>query len=328
MQALPQQRVKLLYLMKILLEKTDEDHPMTIGDLSTALAAYGIKAERKTMYSDLELLSLFGLDIEKQRSRSVGYYIASRQFELPELKLLVDAVSSSRFITEKKSQGLISKLSSLTSEAQAGQLRRQVFVAGRAKSFNELSYYSVDAIHAAINEKKKIAFKYFDYDAKMKRIYRKGGTLYQVTPLTLCWDNDKYYLIAYSAEHDELRHYRVDRIGDASTLDEPADVFSKKKFNVAGHIKRVFGMYGGETVSATLLFDEALVNNVLDQFGKDAIISAAPDGKVAVRANVSVSPVFLGWVFSFGGRAEITGPDSLIAAMRELVEANAEKYRV
>ena len=326
MQTSAQQRIKLLYLMKILLDKTDENHPLTVNELSTELTAYGINVGRKTIYADLELLKLFNLDIEKQRGRSVGYYIASRQFELPELKLLVDAVQSSRFITEKKSKQLIDKLSSLTSQSQAGQLRRQVYVENRAKSFNELAYYSVDAIHNAINSKTKLAFKYFDYNAKKKRVYRKNGAIYQVTPVSLCWDNNKYYLIAYNAEHCKLRHYCVDRMSNATVLNEPADDFDKNKHNAVEHMKSIFGMYNGETVSATMVFDASLINNILDQFGKDVTITAIEDGKVEVKADVSAGPVFLSWIFQFGDRAEIKGPDSIIGAMRELLENTIKKY--
>ena len=324
----PLQRAKLLYLMKILLEKTDEDHPLTMNELSAELSAYDIKVERKTLYADIELLSLFGLDIEKQRDKSVSYYIANRQFELPELKLLVDAVQSSRFITEKKSKELIKKLSSLTSATQAGQLNRHVYVTGRAKSANESAYYSVDAIHSAINTGKQIAFKYFDYDIKKDRVYRKNGNMYMVAPITLCWNDDKYYLIAYNPEQEELRHYRVDRMIAVNVVDEPACLFDKDSFDAAEHIGQVFGMYGGEVVRAVLSFDNSLVNVVLDHFGKTAKLIPADDGWFDISVDVSVSPVFLGWVFQFGGRAVIKGPDSLIAAMRELTEANAHKYRI
>ncbi len=322
----PAHRAKLLYLTKALLEKTDENNPMTVSELSAELAGYGITVDRKTIYADLELLILFGLDIIKQRDKSVKYYIASRQFELPELKLLVDAVQSSRFITEKKSAELIAKLSSLTSAAQAKELRRQVYVSGRAKSFNEQGYYCVDTVHCAINNGRKITFKYFDYDVRKKRVYRKDGALYTVTPITLCWDSDKYYLVAYSAEHDELRHYRVDRMVETTELPETADAIDKARFDVPKHIKRVFGMYSGEIIRATLSFDASLINLILDHFGKDAILSAKEDGRVEVTADVSVSPVFLGWVFQFGNRAEIKAPDNLRTAMMELIEENTKQY--
>jgi predicted DNA-binding transcriptional regulator YafY len=266
--------------------------------------------------------------VETVRGKSTGYYIASREFELPELKLLVDAVQSSRFITEKKSEALIRKLSSLTSAAQAKELRRQVYVAGRAKTMNETVYYSIDQIHAAINGGGKITFRYFDYDAKKRRVYRKDGERYKTTPVTLCRNDDNYYLIAYSAKHDGLTHYRVDRMSEVTAPDEDADAFDRRKFSVAEHIRRVFGMYSGEPVRATLIFDNSLVSVVLDHFGKDVTFSDAKDGRFELHADVSVSPVFLAWMFQFGERAEIKAPDSLIAAMRELIEANARKYGI
>lgn len=210
----PNQRAKLLHLMKIMLDKSDEQNPMTIVEIIAELDAYGIKAERKSIYTDFEILRQFGMNIEIQRDKTTRYYIAHRQFELPELKLLVDAVQSSRFITEKKSEELIAKLSSLTSAAQAKHLQRQVYVAGRAKALNETVYYSIDQIHAAVNECKMIAFRYFDYDTAKKRVYRRDGEIYKTTPVTLCWSDDSYYMIAYSAKHDGLTHYRVDRMSD------------------------------------------------------------------------------------------------------------------
>ena len=323
----PNQRAKLLYLMQILLNKTDEQHPLTAQELISELSAYDIHVERKTVYSDLEILRQFGLDIETKRGKTTSYYIAHRQFELPELKLLVDAVQSSRFITEKKSEELIGKLSALTSKAQAQNLKRQIHVAGgRAKSFNEQSYYSVDAIHAAINDSKRIEFKYFDYDTNKNRVHRKDGAIYHLTPITLCWDSDKYYLVAYSAEHNELRHYRVDRMSDVSVSDDAADVYDFQKFDVPEHIGRVFGMYSGEQVRATLAFENNFVNVVLDYFGKDIMPIPKGEGWFEVTVDVSISPVFLAWIFQFGGKAEIKAPNSLIDSMKALIAANAEKY--
>ena len=326
MQIIPNKRLKLLYIMRILLERSDERHPLTIADITAALESYGISADRKTIYADIELLRIFGMDIEMQRGKITGYYVTSRQFELPELKLLVDAVQSSRFITEKKSQELIGKLASLTSVSQAKELKRQVIVSGRAKAFNESAYYSVDAIHAAINGRTRISFKYFDYNVQKERIYRKNGELYVATPVALCWSEDKYYLIAYSAEYDELRHYRVDRMCDVTTLDEQADDFDRQKFDVSLHIRRVFGMYNGELVNATLSFDNSLVNVVLDHFGKDIRLFVAENGWFEVRTEVLVSPVFLAWMFMFGDKARIVAPESLINTMQELIESNAGNY--
>lgn len=320
------QKLKLLYLMKILFERTDVQVPMTIAEIVESLAGYDIKAERKSLYSDMELLRQFGVDIEMQRGKTVGYYIAERQFELPELKLLVDAVQSCRFITKRKSEELIKKLSSLTSSQQAKQLRRQVFVADRAKTINETVYYSIDQIHHAIGEGKKIAFQYFDYDVKKKRVFRRRGELYLTTPVSLCWNNDNYYLIAYSVKYDDFTHYRVDRMSGVEVLDEDGDSFDKDKFNIAEHAKRAFGMYDGELVRARLAFDKSLVNVVLDHFGKDVLMLPSADGWFEISVHVSISPVFLAWVFQFGDCAEIKEPDSLIVAMRELVEKSIRRY--
>ena len=326
MSPVPKQRTKLLYLKRILLEKTDEQNPLTMQELISELAVYDIHAERKTIYSDLEILRQFGVDVETIKGKVPGYYVANRQFELPELKLLVDAVQSSRFITEKKSAELITKLSSLTSEAQAADLKRHIFVTDRPKSINEQSYYNVDAIHAAINNGKKATFKYFDYDVNKNRAFRKDGAIYEVTPITLCWDSDKYYLVAYNAEHNELRNYRVDRMNDVAMSDINGDDFDKTKFNATEYIKGMFGMFGGDIVRAKLAFDNSFVNVVLDYFGKDTKITPRCDEQFEVAVDVTVSPVFLGWIFQFGGKAQILSPNSLVDAMRDLIEANSALY--
>jgi len=320
------QKLKLLYLLKILLEKTDAQNPMTMAEIISALARHGIQAERKSLYSDMELLRQFGVDVEMQRSKTVGYYVAERQFELPELKLLVDAVQSCRFISKRKSEKLIKKLSSLTSSHQAKQLHRQVFVMDRAKTINETVYYSIDQIHHAIGEGKKIAFQYFDYDVRKKRSFRRHGKLYITTPVNLCWNNDNYYLIAYSAKYDDFTHYRVDRMSNVDVLSEDGDKLDKDKFNISEHAKRAFGMFDGELVEARLAFDHSLVNVVLDHFGKDVLLLPSTDGWFEISVPVSVSPVFLAWIFQFGDYVEIKEPDSLIFAMRELAEISMRRY--
>jgi len=316
--------MKLLYLMKILLERSDEEHPLTVQELVQALAEYDIRAERKSIYSDLELLRQYGLDIEMRQSKTFGYYIASRQFELPELKLLVDAVQSSRFITQKKSRELIGKLSSLTSKHHAKQLRRQVFSAERPKAINESVYYSIDTIHLAIEDGVKINFQYFDYDLSKSRVYRRDGAHYSLTPLALCWNDDNYYVVCYNAKYDDFNHYRIDRMSSVSLSPEKADKIDKGRFNVAEHMKRVFGMFGGERIRAKLRFDESLINTVLDRFGIDVPLRKA-DGGFEVTVEISESPVFLSWMAQFGQRAEIIAPDSLREAMRTLM---LELYKI
>jgi len=312
--------------MKILLEKTDENNLMSASDLIAELNNYGIKAERKTIYSDIDLLKQFGLDIEKVQSKTFGYRILSREFELAELKLLVDAVQSSRFITHKKSDALIKKIFSLTSRQQAKQLNRYVHIHDRPKTINENIYYNVDTIHEAINTGKKVSFKYFDYDTSKKKVYRKNGGTYCQTPLSLCWNEDSYYLISYSVHHDDLVHYRVDRISDVTICDENADTIDAKRFDIAEHSKKFFGMYNGELIRATLSFDNRLVNVVLDRFGKDVIIANGGD-RFDITVEISDSPVFLAWMFQFGEQAEIKAPEKLKNSMRSLIEKNRTMYK-
>jgi len=313
--------------MDILLQRTDEEHALSLQEIINGLSDYDIKAERKTIYSDIELLRDYGLDIVTKRSRTFSYFVASRQFELPELKLLVDAVQSSRFITHKKSAELIRKLSSLISIHQAKQLKRQVFVANRPKSVNESVYYSIDAIHSAINERKKISFKYFDYDLNKARVYRKGGECYIHTPVAMCWSDDKYYLICYNEKYDNFNHYRVDRMSDVNVSTEKADIIDKGRFNVAEHSKQVFGMYGGDEVKATLRFDNSLINTVLDRFGTDTPIYKR-ENSFEIIVGISESPIFLSWMTQFGNRAEIIAPERLRTSMSNLIDELAKKYRL
>jgi predicted DNA-binding transcriptional regulator YafY len=328
MPRLSNQKLKPLYLARILLERTDESNVLTATELIAALNAYGIESGRKAIYDDLEALQLFGLDVTLRHGKDGGYFIASRDFELPELKLLVDAVQSSRFITSKKSGELIGKLSKLTSEPQAKQLKRQVYVSGRAKTLNKTVYYAIDAIHTAINENMKISFKYFDYTVGKRREYRKNGEPYVRTPVALCWSDDNYYLITYlpGRGNDPFAQYRIDRMSDVKTLDESADVFDRDSFDIAEHAKRLFGMYSGETVKATIAFDKSLVGVVLDHFGNDTSLVSIDRNRFYTEVEVSESPVFLSWVFQFGKKAEILKPEALREAMRGLISENDKIY--
>ena len=314
------QKLKPLYLAKILLERTDENNVLTAQGIIDVLAAYEIPANRKSIYDDIEALRQFGLDISHKGGKDGGYFIASRDFELPELKLLVDAVQSSRLITGKKSAELIKKLSKLTSTAQAKQLNRYVYINGRAKALNETVYYSIDAIHAAINDGKKISFKYFDYNIRKKRVYRRNDKAYVRTPIAMCWNEDKYYLVTYNpAYEDSFATYRVDRMASVEVVDEAADKYDQKSFHISEYIRRSFGMYAGETTMARLAFDESLVSVVIDHFGSDVHMADIGSGKFAISVEVSSSPVFLGWMFQLGDKAEIVEPESLRFAMRDLL---------
>jgi predicted DNA-binding transcriptional regulator YafY len=321
------QKLKPLYLMRILLENTDEDNFLTADELTAALEGCGIPAARRSIYDDIEALRQFGLDVVLRRGRGGGYFVAARDFELPELKLLVDAVQSSRIITDKKSGELIKKLSKLVSAAQAKQLNRQVYINDRAKSLNEHVFYNIDALHAAINDDRKISFKYFDYNIKKQPVFRKSGALYTQTPAALCWNGDSYYLIAYSPRFDNpFANYRVDRMTEVAALPEQAEKWDKQAFRITDYVKQTFGMYSGEVVKARLAFDESLVSVALDQFGNKARLRGIGGGRFEINASVSSSPVFLGWMFQLGEKAEILEPESLRSAMKEHIAAVSRMY--
>ena len=323
------QKLKLLYIMKFLLEETDEEHIMTTQQLIDRLAAVGIGAERKSIYENIEDLRQFGLDIEREKSgRASGYYVASRNFELPELKLLVDAVQSSKFITKKKSDKLIHKIESFASRYQAQKLQRQVFVSNRIKHENESIYYNVDKIHNAINADKKLTFLYFDWTPEKKKQPRRDGLRYEVSPWALSWDDENYYMIGYDSDTGMIKHYRVDKmeaIEPSGAKREGREQFSS--FDMAVYSKKVFGMFGGREETVTLRVKNELAGAVIDRFGSDVPMAPAKDGFFSVRAQVFVSPVFYSWIFAFGDGVQITAPESVRRGFSEMAEKICEGYK-
>ncbi len=315
---LSHQKLKMLYLAKILLEQTDEAHTITVPEMIAELNKLGISAERKSIYDDLEYLQLFGLDICSNKTRTTNYYVASRAFELPELKLLVDSVQASKFITHKKSMELISKIEKLTSHENAKKLQRQVFITNRVKTVNEQIYYNVDKIHEAIAANKQITFKYFNLDVDKKKVYRKDGGVYTESPVALTWDDENYYLITYKAKYDHYLHYRVDKM-EGITLSEQERELSQKPFDLSAYSKTMFQMFGGEETDVSILFDNELVGVVFDRFGTDIPLVKADERHFICRVKVAVSPHFLSWVASFGKQAKILSPDSVAEALYALV---------
>ena len=304
------QKAKILYLMQILLEQTDEAHMLTGQELIAKLAKLDIKAERKTIYADIETLRDFGLDIVMDKTKSYGYYVASRDFELPELKLLADAVQSSKFITERKTIQLIKKLEKLMSKRDAGKLRRQVYVQNRVKSMNESIYYSVDALHEAISEDVKISFKYSNYNIKKEQVFHNDGKPYIVSPVALTWSEENYYLIAYSDDRKGLTHFRVDRMSNVKKLSE-SRCEEASEFKLAEYSKKVFGMFGGEEANVKLRVNTRIIGGVIDRFGKDIIMVPDGDTHFTIRVNIAMSPIFYGWLFQFGDLCEVLEPQSL-----------------
>ena len=311
--------------MKILLEKTDEDNTMTVPQMIEELSRYGISAERKSIYDDLEYLKLYGIDLCSRKTKTHDYFVASRDFELPELKLLVDSVQSSKFITYKKSMELISKIEKLTSAPNAKKLHRQVYVSNRVKTFNETIYYNVDKIHEAIAANKQITFKYFEMNVDKKKVYRKNGDLYTESPVALSWDDENYYLITYKQKYDNYVHYRVDKM-ESIEITENDRVLSDELFDLSEYSKATFGMFGGEETKVSIKFENELVGVVLDRFGSDVRIVKADEKHFICTVNVAVSPHFLAWIFSFGNRAEIISPDDVIDEMYRLILDVKEKY--
>lgn len=308
------QKLKLLYLIKILSENTDEDHAMSMSEIIKALDNYGIQAERKSLYSDMECLSDFGYDIIAGKGRNSGYFMGERDFELAELKLLVDSVQSSKFITKKKSDILIKKLEALTSRHLGKELQRQVYVADRAKHNNETVYYNVSKLHDAISNNRKIDFKYSSYNLKKQKELRNGGNDYTVSPYNLVFSDDNYYLIAHYPKNEKLTHFRVDRMSDIRLSDEKrADIFGimGANFNLGEYLKNTFDMFGGDTVKVSLLCDNSLINAVVDRFGEDVFIMKNDENSFTATVSVNVSPTFFAWVFTFGGKMKISSPKSI-----------------
>lgn len=306
------QKLKLLYLMQLLLQNSDEAHPLSVQQMIDELSRNDIKAERKAIYDDIESLRRFGLDIVVARGKTTGYYIGNRTFELPELKLLVDSVQSSKFITEKKTLSLIKKIESLASVYDARLLQRQVYVRNRVKSMNESVYYNVDEISGAILQDKVIQFKYYDYAVTKERKFRKNGARYEISPFSLMWDDENYYMIGYDAEAEKLKHYRVDKMTDISALDRPRD--GKREFEAVDmpqYSKKVFGMFTGEIQTVRLRFENHLVGAVIDRFGRDTMIPVFDEDYFTVSVDVAVSPQFFAWVFGFGTAVEILSPKSV-----------------
>lgn len=328
------QKQRILFLLRLLLERTDEQHPMTVREMIGELERQGLCAERKAIYDDLEALRLFGLDIETRDGRGGAYYVASRTFELPELKLLVDAVQASKFITHKKSNQLIGKVESLASVHEAKQLQRQVYVSNRVKTVNETIYYGVDRIHAAISQGSKISFLYFAWKLcfgeaqKVQKEFRHESQRYVVSPWALIWDDENYYLVGYDAQAERIKHYRVDKMEDIQITGEAREGQAHfQRFDPAVYANRLFGMFGGREEQVLLRFDEALVGVVVDRFGREASIRRSREGCFELSVRVEVSPQFFSWLFGFGRQVEILKPAAVRQEFLEQLRAVKELYQ-
>lgn len=319
-------KMALLYMMRELLLKTDEDHVMNATDLIAALAGYDCEADRRTIYSNVEILQDFGLDVIKKENGQ-GYYIGSRDFELPELKLLVDSVQSSKFITEKKSRELIGKLMKLTNEQKARQLNRSVFIRNRMKTGNEKVYYNVDTLHEAMNRNRQICFKYGEWNAAKELVEKKGGTMYRVSPWALTWDDENYYLIAFDEAAGIIKHYRVDKmLGIDLTEAERTGQDSFEDFDLAAFARKTFGMFGGPDANVVLRCRNHLAGVIIDRFGREVSLVPEDGDHFHVHVTVAVSPQFWGWVTGIGPGIEIVSPAEVREAYSEYLRTILAKY--
>ena len=322
------QKLKLLYLLKIFMEETDDAHGLTRQEIIAKLNSYGVTAGRKTLYADFEELRAFGIDIiTEHEGNDWIYHVGERDFELAELKLLVDSVQSAKFITEKKSQSLIKKLESLVSRHEAKQLHRQVLISGRIKTMNESIYYNVGKIHSAINADSGIKFQYYQWNVKREMVLRHDGAWYNVSPWALVWDNENYYMIGYDTVVQQIRHYRVDKMLRISATDkrrEGKHLF--KSLDIAAYSRKMFGMFGGEEVRVALEAKDHTAGILIDRFGQDIRIIPGNNGMFTAYVDVTVSPQFLGWVFSLGTDIRIAGPKSVVEMMRMESRRLAEQY--
>ena len=304
------QKLKLYYLAKIMTEKTDDEHMITMPEIRAALEAYGCTADRKSLYDDLESLRVLGIDVIGEKvGRSFYYHVGGKHFEIAELKLLVDAIQSSKFITEKKSNELIKKLTAMASTYEASQLKRQVVVQGRVKTMNESIYYYVDDVHRAIVENRQISFEYMRWNEEKKMVRRRDGC-YVVSPWALTWDDENYYLIAYDEEADCIKHFRVDKLKSIQVLDaKRTGKETFKAFNLAKYSKMNFGMFGGEPVRVKIAFANEMAGVFIDRFGRDIMIHPSKQKDWSeIRVDVAMSDHFLGWIFALGTKVKILGP--------------------
>lgn len=321
------QKLKILYLMRAFQEKSDEQHPLTVKELISYLQEYGISAERKTIYDDIEALRVFGMDIVSRREKPSGFYLSTRSFELAELKLLVDAVQSSKFITYKKSRQLIRKLEGLASVHEARKLQRQVVVESRVKTINESIYNNIDCLHTALSENRQISFQYYEWTISKKMRLKKNGERYRLSPWGLIWKDENYYLIGLDEKSGTVKHYRVDKMLKIAVEKERRngeEIF--RNFDTARFASGTFGMFGGREEAVRLEFENHFVGVVIDRFGQDIMIHRVDEGHFSVLVHVNVSNQFFGWVAGLGSGVVITSPSDVRHEYAAFLKKSLKNY--
>ena len=322
------QKIKLLFLMDLFMQKTDMEHTISMKDILSELEKNGISGARKSVYSDIETLKEYGMDIEYRKEHPEGYYLAERTFELAELKLLVDAVQSSKFITEKKSRSLIKKLEGLLSLHAAGQLRRQVYVADRVKTMNESIYYNVDKLHNAISVNHKITFEYTRWGMTDKIQLLNKGKVYHISPWMLSWTDENYYLIGYDSEQNMIKHFRVDKMIRIELTDEKREGKEAfEKTDPAIYSKNMFGMFSGDSEMLSIQIPEYLLGVFVDRFGKDISVRKMENGRYNVHVQAIISEQFFGWLTGLGKDVIIVSPQKTVREYREYLGDILAKYK-
>ncbi len=322
------QKFKFTYLMKIMQAKTDDEHGLTMSQIMEELEKYGVTAERKSIYADFSYMGKFGIEIIKETvGRDTFYHVGSREFELAEIKLLIDAIQSSKFITQTKSRELIKKVKGFVSEYQAKQLQRQVYINDRVKTMNESVYYNVDDIHTAIGQNKKIRFKYYKWDINKKLVPRHNGEWFVASPWALTWDDENYYMVAFDDWDGKIKHYRVDKMMRISVEEEKRNGKEAfKNFDMAAYSKATFGMYQGNKTRVKIEFANYMCGVFIDRFGKDITFHPVDDDRSALMVDVNVSPQFFGWIFSLGRDVKVTGPDEIVEEIKKYAKDFLANY--
>ena len=324
------QKQKLLALLDILKKNTDELHGITMAQIIAELDMLGVKAERKAIYTDIDVLKEYGYEIQGTKQKGTYYYaLVNRDYELPELKLLVDAVQASKFISEKRSNELIKKIENQASKYQAAELQRQVYVANRIKTNYDSIYKNIDYLNLAINQNSKIQFDYYEWTLDKEMKIRENGHKTDISPWALTWDDENYYMVAFDGESGKIKHYRVDKMREIKQLDIPRDGKEKfKQFDMALYAKKMFGMFTGDEQNVKIQFNNSLIGVVIDRFGKDVIIVPKDENSFTINVKVSVSNMFFGWIIGLGSGAKILGPENVIEKLKNEIARLNNQYEV
>jgi len=321
-------KVRLLRIWEILKQESDENHPMPTTVLLAKLKEGGIECDRRTLYNDIKALNEFGYEVMCNRAATNEYYVVDREFDIPEIRILMDAVQAASFITEKKTKELVDKIARLAGSRTGEVLKQNIVDFNSTKGTNEHIYYSVDEIATAINSHKKITFTYFDYDEKHRKVYRKEGASYLVNPVATVFADDKYYLVCYDDKHGNLAAYRVDRMESVKTsIEDINETEEAKKFDVIRHRKQAFGMYAGEPERVSFEADKSILDPIFDAFGDEVNLMSISENRVRFTEEVQLSPTFFGWCAQFGKKLTILSPQKVMDAYVDFLNDSLTLYK-